>query len=172
MALAGGAAAMPALTAMPAQAQTGEQGGGRLLPVYARAMNHKSLKQSSYDTTGNSTKADRLRARRSRRLTQDGCGSDFRQYPFTIAAPGLMHLKELVLRAYWDGATTPSVQTPIGDFFGLNLGDYVMYESDYLGVSPGKSLNCYFAMPYRTGARMTVTNEGRRWVRFIRISTL
>ena len=50
----------------------------------------------------------------------------------------------------------------MGDFFGLNLGDYVIYESEYLACSPGKSLNCYFAMPYRKSARMTVTNEGRQ----------
>jgi hypothetical protein len=52
------------------------------------------------------------------------------------------------------------VETPIGDFFGLNLGEYVIYESEYLACSPGRSLNCYFAMPYRKSARMTVTNEG------------
>jgi hypothetical protein len=52
------------------------------------------------------------------------------------------------------------VETPIGDFFGLNLGQYVIYESEYLACSPGRSLNCYFAMPYRKAARLTVTNEG------------
>lgn len=161
MAMAGGAAAVQA---MPAQAQTGEQGGGRLLPVYARAMQHKSLKQSSYDTTGGNS--DRWPIAPGETITvfdQKGAGAISHIW-FTIAAPGLMHLKELVLRAYWDGSSSPSVQTPIGDFFGLNLGDYVIYENDYLGVSPGKSLNCYFAMPYRTAAKMTVTNEGTQAV--------
>ena len=41
---------------------------------------------------------------------------------FTIAAQSDDHLKELVLRAYWDGNAKPSVEAPIGDFFGLNLG--------------------------------------------------
>ncbi|HAX44952.1 MAG TPA: DUF2961 domain-containing protein, partial [Solibacterales bacterium] len=44
-----------------------------------------------------------------------------------------------------DGSAKPSIETPIGDFFGLNLGDFVHYESEYLACSPGKSLNCYFA---------------------------
>ena len=149
---------MPAMTAMPAQAQTGA--GGMVLPAYAKAMQHKSLKQSSYDTTGGNS--DRWPIAPGETITvfdQKGAGAISHIW-FTIAAPGLMHLKELVLRAYWDGAATPSVQTPIGDFFGLNLGDYVMYESDYLGVSPGKSLNCYFAMPYRTGVWMQVPTAG------------
>lgn len=65
-----------------------------------------------------------------------------------------------MLRGYWDGASKPSIETPVGDFFGLNLGDYVIFESQYIACSPGRSLNSYFAMPYRKGARFTVTNEG------------
>jgi hypothetical protein len=56
------------------------------------------------------------------------------------------------------------VETPVGDFFGLNLGDYVDFESAWIACSPGKSLNSYFAMPYRKGARITITNEGARKV--------
>jgi hypothetical protein len=66
-----------------------------------------------------------------------------------------------VLRGYWDGNEKPSVEAPIGDFFGLNLGQYTIYQSAYLACSPGKSLNCYFAMPYRKSARFTVSNEGK-----------
>ena len=80
---------------------------------------------------------------------------------FTIAARSDHHLKEIVLRGYWDGNDKPSVEVPIGDFFGLNLGQYVIYESAYLACSPGKSLNCYFAMPYKKSARFTVTNESK-----------
>jgi hypothetical protein len=83
---------------------------------------------------------------------------------FTISARSGDHLKELVLRGFWDGNAKPSVEVPIGDFFGLNLGSYVIYESRYLACSPGKSLNCYFAMPYRRSARFTVTNEGTQEV--------
>jgi len=81
---------------------------------------------------------------------------------FTIAARSDHHLKEIVLRGYWDGNDKPSVEAPIGDFFGLNLGQYVIYESAYLACSPGKSLNCYFAMPYKKSARFTVTNESKQ----------
>jgi hypothetical protein len=80
---------------------------------------------------------------------------------FTIAARSDQHLKEIVLRGYWDGNSKPSVEVPVGDFFGLNLGEYVIYESAYLACSPGKSLNCYFAMPYKKSARFTVSNESK-----------
>ena len=81
---------------------------------------------------------------------------------FTIAAPSTYHLKEIVLRIYWDGNAKPSVEVPVGDFFGLNLGMYNVYQSAFLNCSSVKALNCYFAMPFRKSARITATNEGSK----------
>ena len=72
-----------------------------------------------------------------------------------------MHLKNLVLRAWWDGESSPSVEAPIGDFFGLGLGEYFVYQSALLAVAPVKALNAYFQMPFASAARLTVTNEGK-----------
>jgi hypothetical protein len=80
---------------------------------------------------------------------------------FTIASPEDLHLKKIVLRMYWDDEATPSVETPIGDFFGLGLGQYFLYESIPLSVAPDKALNCFFEMPFQKRARITVTNEGK-----------
>jgi hypothetical protein len=141
------------------------QGPGEVapwVPAYARLQRHRSLKQSSHDVTGGNADAWPIKAGQQREVfNAPGAGAISHMW-FTIAAQSPTHLKELVLRAYWDGLAKPSVESPIGDFFGLNLGDYVIYESEYLACSPGQSLNCYFAMPYRSGARMTVTNEGSR----------
>jgi len=132
------------------------------LPGYARAQNYRSKKQSSYDTTGGNRDAWPIKPGDTKEIFNATGAGSITHIWFTIAAQSPLHLKELVLRAYWDGQNKPSVETPIGDFFGLNLGDYVIYESQYLACSPGRSLNCYFAMPYRKGARLTVTNEGAR----------
>ena len=79
---------------------------------------------------------------------------------FTIADSEPYHLKRIVLRIYWDGETNPSVEAPIGDFFGLGLGEYFPYQSALLAVAPIKALNAYFQMPFATAARMTVMNPG------------
>ncbi|HYK36559.1 glycoside hydrolase family 172 protein [Alloacidobacterium sp.] len=79
---------------------------------------------------------------------------------FTIADPEAYHLKRIVLRMYWDGESTPSVEAPIGDFFGLGLGTYHNWESEMLSVGSDKALNCFFPMPFERHARITVTNEG------------
>lgn len=81
---------------------------------------------------------------------------------FTINDQEPYHLKRIVLRMYWDGETTPSVETPIGDFFGLGLGTYHNWQSEMLSVGSVKALNSYFPMPYRHHARITVTNEGKQ----------
>src|SRR5437762_5782494 len=83
---------------------------------------------------------------------------------FTLYAPARHHLKELVLRMYWDGERTPSVEAPLGDFFGLGLGDYFTWESELLSVANDRALNSFFPMPFQKHARITVTNEGREKV--------
>src|SRR4029077_20592614 len=47
-----------------------------------------------------------------------------------------------------------------GDFFGLGLGEYFVYESGPLSVGSQKALNCYFPMPFHRSARITITNQG------------
>ncbi|PYX32251.1 MAG: DUF2961 domain-containing protein [Acidobacteria bacterium] len=82
----------------------------------------------------------------------------------TIASDDPDHLKQLVLRMNWDGESSPSVESPIGDFFGLGLGEYFLYQSIPLSVGSDKALNCFFPMPFQKHARITVTNEGPRKV--------
>jgi hypothetical protein len=154
---AAGAAAQPAALQAQAPAASRELA---YLPAYARAQSHKSLKQSSHDTTGGNNDRWSIAPSAVHEVFNATGPGVISHIWFTISARSGDHLKELVLRAYWDGNAKPSVEVPIGDFFGLNLGAYQVYESRYLACSPGKSLNCYFAMPYKQSARLTVTIEG------------
>jgi hypothetical protein len=70
-----------------------------------------------------------------------------------------LHLKSIVLRMYWDGEAEPSVETPLGDFFGLGLSEYFTYQSALTNVAPWRGLNCYFPMPFAKSALITLTNE-------------
>jgi hypothetical protein len=82
----------------------------------------------------------------------------------TVASPEAYHLKKLVLRIYWDHETTPSVEAPLGDFFGLGLSEYHRWESELLSVGSDKALNSFFFMPFQKHARITVSNEGQQKV--------
>jgi hypothetical protein len=67
------------------------------------------------------------------------------------------------LRVYWDGEEHPSVEAPIGDFFGIGHGVDQPFVSLPIQVSSdGRARNCYWPMPFRKSARITVTNESDR----------
>jgi hypothetical protein len=78
-------------------------------------------------------------------------------------APGAQQLNRnnIMMRMYWDGNTFPSVESPIGPFFGNGWDESYNFVSVPLAVSPGagKSYVCYFAMPFATGARMEIENQ-------------
>jgi hypothetical protein len=66
----------------------------------------------------------------------------------------------LILRVYWDGEETPSIEAPVGDFFACGWGEYSQVSSLPICVNPGSAFNCYWEMPFRKSARMTVENIG------------
>lgn len=67
--------------------------------------------------------------------------------------------RRLVLRMYWDGAAKPSVEAPLGDFFACAdlLGGAVV-NSAPVCVNPRRALNCFWEMPFRERARVTIEN--------------
>jgi hypothetical protein len=145
-----------------ARAQEQVQGDHRYLPRYARAQNYRSLKQSSYDQTGGNSDRWPIKPGDTLEIFNSEGPGVITHIWFTIAAASLNHLKETMIRMYWDGNAKPSVEVPVGDFFGLNMGQYILYQSAYLNCSPVKALNSYFAMPFRRSARITATNEGKQ----------
>jgi hypothetical protein len=68
-------------------------------------------------------------------------------------------LRSLRLDMYWDGAATPAVSAPLGDFFGVGLGRTAAFESALFSNPEGRSFNSVVPMPFRTGMRIVLTNE-------------
>ena len=129
-----------------------------------QAKDYVQKRSSSYDRTGANADARPVAPGETLTVLDDSGPGLVTHIWFTIASPDPWHLKALVLRAYWDGETTPSIETPIGDFFGFGLGDYYLYQSIPLSVGSDKALNCFFPMPFQKHARISVTNEGSRKV--------
>jgi hypothetical protein len=127
----------------------------------ARLRSYKSRRSSSWDRTGGNGDAIPIEAGQTATLLDLTGAGVVTHIWFTINSSDHMHLKNLVLRAWWDGESSPSVEVPIGDFFGLGLGEYYTYQSALLAVAPVKALNAYFQMPFASAARITVTNEGK-----------
>lgn len=63
-----------------------------------------------------------------------------------------------ILRFYWDDETEPSVECPVGDFFAMGWGAFAPITSLAVCVNPGSAFNCYWQMPFRKKARITMEN--------------
>ncbi len=83
------------------------------------------------------------------------------------------HLQLHVLRMYWDGEKEPSVEVPVGDFFAVGFGFSEKVSSALICIDQrpgnltdsaamGAARNCYFPMPFKRSARITLANEGRQ----------
>ena len=90
----------------------------------------------------------------------DGTSGTIRRIWMTMTDRSPAALRALRLDAWWDGAATPALSAPLGDFFGTGLGRQVAFESELFSSPEGRSFNCFVPMPFRTGMKLVVTNEG------------
>lgn len=126
----------------------------------------QSARISSFDTTGANIDFKNIKSGHTLKLADiEGAGC-IRHIYFTLMAPP-HYLRDLVLRMYWDNEPAPSVEVPFGDFFGLGHERNHFFRSLMVTVNEGGGgiagtigFNTYFPMPFRKGARMTLTNQG------------
>jgi hypothetical protein len=71
-------------------------------------------------------------------------------------------LRGIRIEMFWDGAKTPAVSAPLGDFFGHALGEMRPFQSALFSSPEGRSLVTVIPMPFRTGMRIVLTNESGR----------
>jgi hypothetical protein len=126
---------------------------------------------------------DRLTTNRSRRIANDPRASELelqlmpgeKRVLAEISGPGVIkhlwltsesadayHRRSCVIRMFWDGSDIPSVEVPVGDFFGQGWGMQYNFASLPLAAAPksGAGLVCYFPMPFSHGARIEIENQG------------
>lgn len=79
------------------------------------------------------------------------------------------YLRRLVLRAWWEGEEHPSIESPLGDFFGVGHARVSNYWSLPLNMVTGgpvqassrAAMNCFFPMPFARAARIAIHNESK-----------
>ncbi len=135
------------------------------LQTIAFAKKAKRRRASSYDKSGGNDDRIYIAPGDSAVVANiEGCGCITHIW-CTMAGENFVeepnYLRKIVLRMFWDGETQPSVEVPIGDFFGMGHAQCKNYVSAPLQMSPqdGKALNCWFPMPFAAGARIEVLNE-------------
>jgi len=122
-----------------------------------------AARESSYDPSGGNADGRHdwpIQPGETREIAKLSGAGAITHLWFTVASKDKQHLKNLVLRMYWDGEENPSVEAPIGDFFGLGNNTYYQYDSLPIQIGTDKGLNCFWRMPFSDGARVTITNDG------------
>ena len=119
--------------------------------------NGKMIQISSYDTNGANNDRINIPVDETAVIANiKGPGLITRIW-FTVDSRDPYYLRRILIRMYWDNEENPSVEVPMGDFFGTGF-EYKHYYSQYLGMTSGGYF-CYFPMPFRKNARIEIVNQ-------------
>ena len=116
---------------------------------------------SSWDTLGGNRDFWTFDPGQSQTIAQiEGAGC-IKHIWMTMSSKDPLFARKVILRMWWDGESHPSVETPIGDFFGIGHAIVKNFWSLPLTMSPsnGRGFNCFFPMPFAERARIEVSNE-------------
>ena len=80
----------------------------------------------------------------------------------TIPPGDIEFMRNVIIRIYWDDQDHPSVEVPLGDFFGIAHGRQSNLITEYVSMQDGKGFNCWIPMPFKTRARITVENDSTK----------
>lgn len=136
-----------------------------LTSAVAAIENHKTRRISSWDQTGDNKDWFVFEPGETKVLADIQGSGCIQHIYFTTLREGAL-LRQLVLRMYWDGEATPSVETPLGDFFLAPNGWARNLQSTFVTVNPGDTgssshgFNSYFPMPFASRARITLEHQG------------
>jgi hypothetical protein len=134
----------------------------------AKLRQARSRRFSSFDRTGGNDDRFHIRPGETVLIAETPGAGIVTHIWCTIACDSDHCLRKVVLRAYWDGEEHPSIESPIGDFFGMGHGETRNFASLPLQTSPedGRAFNCYFPMPFEKGMRITISSECEHTVLF------
>lgn len=148
----------PALLA-PVSVAGAQAGDGGALERLIRPLDGGLAHYSSYDRSGGNADWVAVEPGETHTLLDHAGAGVLRRWWITIAPrddPAIQ--RQLIVRCYWDGEETPSVEVPVADFFGVGFGEWKDFVSLPLNMTSG-GYNAYWAMPFRRGARITVENR-------------
>lgn len=129
------------------------------LPVISSA---RTLRQSSWDRTGGNKDNVTIDPGDRHVMAEIEGPGQITHIWMTIAAADIYWARRLVLRAWWDGEEHPSIEAPLGDFFGQGNCRLGQWWSLPFSAGPvgGRGLNCWLPMPFYDGARIEIENQG------------
>jgi len=124
----------------------------------------QSRRVSSWDRTGGNRDWISIGPRETATLFDVSGPGCITHFYWTMIGNDPHDLRRAVIRMFWDGQDAPSVEVPLGDFFGAPNCIVPVFASPLMAINKGMGVsfgfNCYFPMPFSRGARITIENEG------------
>jgi len=154
------------LVALPVEAQSGADHLAGPLDQLYRLQSTVTARISSADPTGANQDWITVGPGETKTLAEISGAGVIRRFYMTSLAGDRMHYRKMALRMYWDGETDPSVEVPLGDFFGSGLGTLRYFHSLVVDINPGiragdfDGMVSYLPMPFAKKARITMENDG------------
>jgi hypothetical protein len=132
-----------------------------LLELAKIKKNVKRKRISSYDKTGANLDFVLINPNEKHVICDIQSAGIIKHIWMTLASSDLFYLRKALIHMWWDNEDNPSVECPIGDFFGVGHGKTVNFWSLPLSMGPedGKGFNCWFPMPFSTRAKIEIDNE-------------
>jgi len=138
---------------------------GSSLRELSRLRDAESHRASSWDRTGGNTDCLHLEPGQTATLMDYQGAGCITHFWSAVTSEDPLFLRKVVLRMWWDDESTPSVEAPVGDFFGLGHARVTYFNSLPLQMFY-RGFNCWFPMPFARRARVTVQNEADVKVRY------
>lgn len=128
------------------------------LPIIRKA---KRRRESSWDKTGGNRDFIMIKPNEKSTIASISGAGCITHIWFAVMCKEKYFLRKIVLKMFWDGEENPSVEVPIGDFFGMGHAETRNFNSLPLNMSPenGRGFNCFFPMPFSKGAKVEIVNE-------------
>lgn len=137
-----------------------------------RGQNYRAARVSSYDRQGGNKDLVPIDQGQTQTLAELKGPGQITHIWFAVKCVDPKHLRRLILRIYWDGASTPAVESPLGDFFGVGHARVATYQSAFFSTTHtrhsmgwGMAMNCWVPMPFARSARIEIVNDCETAVR-------
>jgi len=139
---------------------TGSLGAGSLNGLM-RARAGKIAHYASTDLKGGNEDFARIAPGQTLTLVDHRGAGIVRRWWVTVAPRNNVELqRSLIVRCWWDGESSPSVEVPLSDFFGVGFGQWKQFVSLPLSMTSG-GYNCFWPMPFSRLARITIENRAK-----------
>jgi hypothetical protein len=126
----------------------------------------RSVRQSSFDRTGGNKDYYVIEAGEEKVVFEMQGPAQINHIWMTVYSKVPYYLRRVLIRMQWDDESTPSVECPLGDFYGVGHGVASHYMSLPLNMVTKQgppqiyaAMNCFFAMPFQKHGKVTIVNQ-------------